>query len=111
VVCGHSVPVEARVSSRRVPGKAITLYEYLGTPAPTGPEHGRTQRTSAIETIDNDRQLVDGTSSLLGAATSASMYTALDRRMAGAADAGRPKITEATETLDYDPPPLRLLTP
>jgi hypothetical protein len=82
------------------------LYSQLGISAPAPQsDPGRTEVTRAdTETVDRDRQAPHGSSVLLGADD-------LYRELAGdaspvAEDRGRTSVTESTESIDWDRPPI-----
>jgi hypothetical protein len=70
---------------------APSLYELLGVPAEegVGRDFGRTERTSDVETIDNDRSHADLWSRSVGAPAASVVR-------------GRTEITKEVETVDRD---------
>lgn len=85
-----------------------SLYSQLSAGAASGHgDPGRTEITRADEeTVDRDRHAPYGSSALLG--TDDDLYRALgDRSHIVAKDRGRTALTESTESIDWDRPPIR----
>lgn len=83
------------------------LYSQLSRGISPGQvDTGRTEITRAdTETVDRDRQAPHGLSSLLGA--SEDLYSALSvSGLASDEDRGRTALTESTESIDWDRPPI-----
>lgn len=82
-----------------------TLYAAIGGCAEGVSDRARTEVTKVdAETVDRDRHMRTGFSPILGAEPD--LYTALGSGAAAGGDPGRTDITESTETLDWERPPI-----
>ena len=83
------------------------LFSQLSVSAPaTQSDPGRTEITRAdTETVDRDRQAPHGSSALFGADDDLYRELAGDASIA-AKDRGRTSVTESTESIDWDRPPI-----